>query len=51
MPRDVDPITLAVMCGVLETTQRKMPMTLEKNACFFGDDLHDGGIIYHNDTV
>ncbi|MCP3715463.1 hydantoinase B/oxoprolinase family protein [Paraburkholderia sp. CNPSo 3281] len=32
MARDVDPITLAVVRGVLETTQREMTMTLEKTA-------------------
>ncbi|KWF24763.1 hydantoinase B/oxoprolinase family protein [Burkholderia pseudomultivorans] len=95
MSRDVDPITLAVVRGVLETTQREMTMTLEKTARssvfnvahdysnaifngrpemilqgqdipihlgglipamkavagFFGSDIHDGDIIYHNDPV
>ncbi len=95
MARDVDPITLAVVRGVLETTQREMTLTLEKtarssvfnvahdysNAIFnhrpemilqgqdipihlgglipamkevaryFGDDLHDGDVIYHNDPA
>ncbi|MCL1962012.1 MAG: hydantoinase B/oxoprolinase family protein [Desulfovibrionaceae bacterium] len=95
MKRNVDPITLAVVRGVLETTQREMTMTLEKTARssvfnvahdysnaifnerpemilqgqdipihlgglipamkevarFFGDDLHDGDIIYHNDPA
>ena len=30
--RDVDPITLSVVRGVLETTQREMTLTLEKTA-------------------
>lgn len=95
MTRNVDPITLAVVRGVLETTQREMTMTLEKtarssvfnvahdysNAIFnarpemilqgqdipihlgglipamkevaryFGDDLHEGDVIYHNDPA
>ena len=93
--RKVDPITLAVIRGVLETTQREMSLTLEKtarssvfnvahdysNALFnhraemiiqgqdipihlgglmpamkavanyFGDDIHEGDVIYHNDPV
>ncbi|KAB2969418.1 hydantoinase B/oxoprolinase family protein [Zoogloea sp.] len=32
MKRNVDPITLAVVRGVLETTQREMTLTLEKTA-------------------
>jgi N-methylhydantoinase B len=95
MARDVDPITLAVVRGVLETTQREMTLTLEKTARssvfnvahdysnaifnsrpemilqgqdipihlgglipamkevarFFGEDIHDGDVIYHNDPV
>jgi len=95
MTRNIDPITLAVVRGVLETTQREMTMTLEKTARssvfnvahdysnaifnerpemilqgqdipihlggliqamkevakFFGDDLHEGDIIYHNDPA
>ncbi len=91
----VDPITLSVVSGVLETTQREMTVTLEKTgrssvfnlahdyshalfdknaemiiqgqdipihlgalipamkavARFFGDDIHEGDIIYHNDPV
>lgn len=91
----VDPITLAVVRGALETTQREMTMTLEKtgrssvfnlahdysNALFdhlpemvlqgqdipihlgslipamkaiveyFGDDIHEGDVIYHNDPA
>lgn len=91
----VDPITLAVVRGALETAQREMTLTLEKtgrssvfnlahdysNALFdhfpemilqgqdipihlgslipamkavaeyFGDDIHAGDIIYHNDPV
>lgn len=91
----VDPITLAVVRGALETAQREMTLTLEKTgrssvfnlahdysnalfdhhpemilqgqdipihlgslipamkavADFFGDDLHEGDIIYHNDPV
>jgi N-methylhydantoinase B len=93
--RKIDPITLAVVRGALETTQREMSLTLEKtarssvfnvahdysNALFnhraemiiqgqdipihlgglmpamkavanyFGDDIHEGDIIYHNDPV
>ena len=95
MNKNIDPITLAVVRGALETTQREMTMTLEKTArssvfnvahdysnaifnhrpemilqgqdipihlgglipamkCvadFFGDDIHDGDIIYHNDPA
>jgi N-methylhydantoinase B len=95
MTRDVDPITLAVVRGVLETTQREMTLTLEKTARssvfnvahdysnalfnhrpemilqgqdipihlgglipamkavarFFGDDLAEGDVIYHNDPA
>lgn len=91
----VDPITLAVVRGALETTQREMTLTLEKagrstvftlahdysNAlfddvpemilqgqdipihlgslipamkavnAFFGDDIAEGDIIYHNDPA
>jgi N-methylhydantoinase B len=94
-PKKVDPITLAVVRGALETTQREMTLTLEKtarssvfnvahdysNALFnhraemilqgqdipihlgslmpamkavanyFGDDIEDGDVIYHNDPV
>ena len=32
MPKDVDPITLSVVRGVLETTQREMTVSLEKTA-------------------
>ena len=32
MHQKIDPITLAVVRGVLETTQREMTMTLEKTA-------------------
>lgn len=93
--RQVDPITLAVVRGVLETTQREMTLTLEKTArssvfnvahdysnalfnhraemilqgqdipihlgglmpamkavaAYFGDDIRDGDVIYHNDPV
>ena len=89
----VDPITLSVVRGVLETTQREMTLALEKTArssvfnlahdystalfnarpemilqgqdipihlgslipamkavaAFFGDDIHDGDLILHND--
>ena len=31
-PTKVDPITLAVVRGALETTQREMTLTLEKTA-------------------
>lgn len=95
MTKSVDPITLAVVRGVLETTQREMTLTLEKTARssvfnvahdysnalfnhraemilqgqdipihlgslipamkavagFFGDDIHDGDVIYHNDPA
>lgn len=91
----VDPITLAVVRGALETTQREMTLTLEKTArssvfnvahdysnalfnhraemilqgqdipihlgglmpamkavaAYFGDDVHAGDVIYHNDPV
>jgi len=91
----VDPITLSVVSGMLETTQREMTVTLEKTgrssvfnlahdyshalfnrraemiiqgqdipihlgalipamkavAAFFGDDIHEGDVIYHNDPV
>jgi N-methylhydantoinase B len=91
----VDPITLAVVRGALETTQREMTLTLEKTArssvfnvahdysnalfnhraemilqgqdipihlgglmpamkavaAYFGDDIHEGDVIYHNDPV
>ncbi|HXH02937.1 MAG TPA: hydantoinase B/oxoprolinase family protein [Candidatus Competibacteraceae bacterium] len=95
MATTVDPITLAVVRGALETTQREMTLTLEKTsrssvfnlahdysnalfdhlpemilqgqdipihlgslipamkavAGFFGDDLHEGDVIYHNDPA
>ncbi|MEZ5666454.1 MAG: hydantoinase B/oxoprolinase family protein [Alphaproteobacteria bacterium] len=95
MSVEVDPITLSVVRGVLETTQREMTVTLEKTArssvfnlahdysnaifdhkpemilqgqdipihlgslipamkCvagFFGDDIHPGDVIYHNDPA
>ena len=91
----VDPITLSVVRGALETAQHEMTLTLERtarssvfnlahdysNALFdhlpemilqgqdipihlgslipamktvaqyFGDDIHDGDVIYHNDPV
>ncbi|WP_018152337.1 caprolactamase subunit beta [Leeia oryzae] len=91
----IDPITLAVVRGALETAQREMTLTLEKtgrssvfnlahdysNALFdhhpemilqgqdipihlgslipamkavaeyFGDDIHEGDVIYHNDPA
>ncbi|MFJ2340789.1 hydantoinase B/oxoprolinase family protein [Pseudomonas protegens] len=91
----VDPITLAVVRGALETAQREMTLTLEKTgrssvfnlahdysnalfdhlpemvlqgqdipihlgslipamkcvAGFFGDDIHEGDVIYHNDPA
>lgn len=91
----VDPITLSVVRGVLETTQREMTLTLEKTARssvfnlahdystalfnakpemilqgqdipihlgslipatktvvrFFGDDIHEGDLILHNDPA
>ncbi len=95
MARKVDPITLSVVRGVLETTQREMTVTLEKTArssvfnlahdysnalfnhvpemimqgqdipihlgslipamkcvaAFFGDDIHEGDVILHNDPA
>lgn len=95
MSKNIDPITLAVVRGVLETTQREMTMTLESTArssvfnvahdysnaifnhrpemilqgqdipihlgglipamkcvaAYFGDDIHEGDIIYHNDPA
>jgi len=95
MTRQVDPITLAVVRGALETAQREMTLTLEKTArssvfnvahdysnaifnnrpemilqgqdipihlgslipamkavaAFFGDDIHEGDAIYHNDPA
>lgn len=95
MTEAVDPITLAVVRGALETTQREMTQTLEKTsrssvfnlahdysnalfdhlpemilqgqdipihlgslipamktvAAFFGDDIHEGDVIYHNDPA
>lgn len=95
MVTQVDPITLAVVRGALETTQREMTLTLEKTgrssvfnlahdysnalfdhypemilqgqdipihlgslipamkavAEFFGDDIHEGDVIYHNDPA
>lgn len=94
-PGRCDPITLAVIQGALETTQREMTLTLEKTgrssvfnlahdysnalfdhlpemilqgqdipihlgslmpamkgvAEFFGEDIHEGDVIYHNDPV
>ena len=91
----VDPITLSVVRGVLETTQREMTLTLEKTARssvfnlahdystalfnakpemilqgqdipihlgslipamkavarYFGDDIHEGDLILHNDPA
>jgi len=91
----VDPITLSVIRGILETTQREMTLTLEKTARssvfnlahdysttlfnskpemilqgqdipihlgslipamravadYFGDDIHEGDLILHNDPV
>jgi N-methylhydantoinase B len=91
----VDPITLSVVRGILETTQREMTLALEKTARssvfnlahdystalfnakpemilqgqdipihlgslipamkavakFFGDDIHDGDLIMHNDPA
>ncbi len=91
----VDPITLSVVRGVLETTQREMTLTLEKTArssvfnlahdystalfnaepemilqgqdipihlgslipamkivaAYFGDDIHEGDLILHNDPA
>lgn len=93
--RPIDPITLSVVRGALETAQREMTTTLEKtarssvfnlahdysNALFdhmpemilqgqdipihlgslmpamkavaeyYGDDIHEGDVIYHNDPV
>lgn len=95
MTGTVDPITLAVVRGALETAQREMTVTLEKTgrssvfnlahdysnalfdhhpemilqgqdipihlgslipamkavAKFFGDDIHEGDVIYHNDPA
>jgi len=95
MSTSVDPITLAVVRGALETAQREMTLTLEKTgrssvfnlahdysnalfdhfpemilqgqdipihlgslipamkevAGFFGDDIHEGDVIYHNDPA
>lgn len=95
IPNKVDPITLAVVRGALETTQREMTLTLEKTArssvfnvahdysnalfnhraemilqgqdipihlgslmpamkavaAYFGDDIREGDVIYHNDPV
>ena len=95
VPAAIDPITLAVVRGALETAQREMTLTLEKTgrssvfnlahdysnalfdhlpemilqgqdipihlgslipamkavADFFGDDIHEGDVIYHNDPV
>lgn len=95
MPSNVDPITLAVVRGALETTQREMTLTLEKTArssvfnlahdysnaifnhvpemilqgqdipihlgslipamkCvaeYFGDDIHPGDVLMHNDPA
>lgn len=92
---NVDPITLSVVRGVLETTQREMTLALEKTArssvfnlahdystalfnarpemilqgqdipihlgslipamkavaAFFGDDIHEGDLILHNDPA
>jgi len=93
--RKLDPITLSVVRGVLETTQREMTLALEKTArssvfnlahdystaifnakpemilqgqdipihlgslmpamkavaAFFGDDIHEGDLILHNDPA
>ena len=95
MSKKVDPITLSVVRGMLETTQREMTMALEQTArssvfnlahdysnalfnhvpemimqgqdipihlgslipamkcvaAFFGDDIHEGDIILHNDPA
>lgn len=95
MSGKADPITIAVVRGALETTQREMTVTLEKTgrssvfnlahdysnalfdhhpemilqgqdipihlgslmpamkavANFFGDDIHEGDVIYHNDPA
>ena len=92
---DVDPITLSVVRGILETTQREMTLSLEKTArssvfnlahdystalfnakpemilqgqdipihlgslipamkavqAYFGDDIHEGDLILHNDPA
>src|SRR5271154_4403482 len=94
-PSKIDPITLSVVRGVLETTQREMTLSLEKTARssvfnlahdystalfnakpemilqgqdipihlgslipamksvarFFGDDIHPGDLILHNDPA
>lgn len=94
-PAGIDPITLSVVRGALETAQREMTLTLEKTArssvfnlahdysnalfdhlpemilqgqdipihlgslmpamkgvaSFYGDDIHEGDVIYHNDPV
>lgn len=91
----IDPITLSVVRGALETAQREMTLTLERTArssvfnlahdysnalfdhlpemilqgqdipihlgslmpamkavaAYFGDDIHEGDVIYHNDPV
>ena len=91
----IDPITLSVVRGALETAQREMTLTLERTArssvfnvahdysnalfdhlpemilqgqdipihlgslmpamkavaAYFGNDIHEGDIIYHNDPV
>ena len=95
MAKNVDPITLSVIRGVLETTQREMTVALEKTARssvfnlahdysnalfnhvpemimqgqdipihlgslipamkavagFFGDDIHPGDVLMHNDPA
>ncbi|HUN48707.1 MAG TPA: hydantoinase B/oxoprolinase family protein, partial [Stellaceae bacterium] len=95
MARKVDPITLSVIRGTLETTQREMTLSLEKTArssvfnlahdystalfshvpemilqgqdipihlgslipamksvaAYFGDDIHEGDLILHNDPA
>jgi len=95
MPERVDPITLSVVRGALETTQREMTLALEKTArssvfnlahdysnalfngvpemimqgqdipihlgslipamkcvaAYFGDDIHPGDVIMHNDPA
>jgi N-methylhydantoinase B len=95
MATTVDPITLSVVRGVLETTQREMTLALEKTArssvfnlahdystalfdatpemilqgqdipihlgslvpamkavaAYFGDDIHEGDLILHNDPA
>lgn len=94
-PAGIDPITLSVVRGALETAQREMTLTLEKTArssvfnlahdysnalfdhlpemilqgqdipihlgslmpamkgvaSFYGDDIHEGDVIYHNDPA